>query len=196
MKPSMAGYIQHWIINIGHHMFYMIPFRPSSLCFVEPWVCGRAVLPAELPGSGAAELPISKPIPLQPRRCDGDMLHPPKQEAPHPFTECQCPSTHAAFDAHTHTPTRLARAQHHSHSATQHQVCLSVRSMLLLCHKEMTFLTKGFFFCSTVALIHWKHLSCLWCLCLGHCIFIICNSWNFIDCDTWQESANLLCDSS
>lgn len=88
--------------------------------FVEPRVCGWAVLPAELPGGRAAELPVSKPLPLEPRWRDGHMLHPPKQEAPHPFTECQCPSTHAAFDAHT--PTRAAGAQHHPHPAPQHQV--------------------------------------------------------------------------
>lgn len=99
------------------HIFFLWLFM--SL-FVEPRVCGWAVLPAELPGGRAAELPVSKPLPLEPRRRDGHMLHPPKQEAPHPFTECQCPSTHAAFDAHT--PTRAAGAQHHPHPAPQHQV--------------------------------------------------------------------------
>lgn len=95
---------------------------PPCLVFVEPRVCGRAVLPAELPGRRAAELPVPKPLPFQSRRCDGDVLHPANQEAPHPFTERQCPSTHAAFDAHSHAPTRLAGAQHHPHPASQHQV--------------------------------------------------------------------------
>lgn len=91
-----------------------------SPLLTESRVCGWAVLPAELPGSGAAELLISEPIPFQPRWCDRHVLHPPKQEAPYPFTECQCPSTHAAFDAHT--PTRAAGAQHHPHPAPQFQV--------------------------------------------------------------------------
>lgn len=91
-----------------------------SLLLTESRICGWAVLPAELPGSGAAELLISESIPLQPRWRDRHVLHPPKQEAPHPFTECQCPSTHAAFDAHT--PTRAAGAQHHPHPTPQFQV--------------------------------------------------------------------------
>lgn len=108
-----------------HVIFLWHPVSPSpslSCVFVEPRVCGRAVLPAELPGRWAAELPVPKPLPFQSRRCDGDVLHPANQEAPHPFTERQCPSTHAAFDAHSHAPTRLAGAQHHPHPASQHQV--------------------------------------------------------------------------
>lgn len=97
------------------------PFSVSSLsCCVEPWVCGWTVLSAELFGGGDAELPIPKPLPLQPGWRDGDVLHPSKQEASHSFTERHRSSTHAAFDAHTQT--RPAGAQRHPHPAPQHQV--------------------------------------------------------------------------
>lgn len=101
------------------HLFYGFG-SIFSVVFAEPRVCGRAVLPAELPGGRAAELSISKSIPFQPRWHDRHMLHPSKQEAPHPFTKRQRPSTHTAFDAHT--PTRVAGAQRHSHPAPQLQV--------------------------------------------------------------------------
>lgn len=91
----------------------------SLLSFLEePWVCGWAVLSAELPGGGAAKLSPAEPLPVQPRRCDRDVLQPPKQEAQHTFTERQWPSTHAAFDSHADTQPRPAGAQHHPHPAS------------------------------------------------------------------------------
>lgn len=114
-------------INLVNLLTYITLNKEQLFCVsiflpVEPRVCGRAVLPAELPGGGAAELSPSKPLPVQPRRRDGDVLQPPKQEAQHTFTERQCPSTHAAFDSPADAPPRPAGAQHYPHPASQHQV--------------------------------------------------------------------------
>ena len=81
------------------------------------------MLPAELSRCGA-ELPVSKPLPLQPRGHDGHLLHPPQQEATLASTQLQraLGCSDASPGAPTHTSTRLAGAEHHTYPAPHHQV--------------------------------------------------------------------------